>query len=54
MIAMSRSRTEATPVLLDPESWEVPYRLTVDELYLQSGADRRADSRPADDQEDDR
>ncbi len=51
---MSRFQAEPPPVLLDPETWEVPFRLTIDELYLQSGADRRAGSRPADDREDER
>ncbi|MBX9460306.1 MAG: hypothetical protein KL785_03570 [Brevundimonas sp.] len=51
---MSRSRTEPTPVLLDAETWEVPFRLSVDDLYLQAGADRRAGPPPADDREDDR
>lgn len=51
---MSRFCAEPTPVLLDPDTWEVPFRLSVDDLYLQAGADRRAGSLPADEREDDR
>lgn len=51
---MFRYNAEPTPVLLDPETWEVPFRLTVDDLYLQAGADRRAIPLPVDDREDDR
>lgn len=54
MNAMVRFRAEPTPVLLDSETLEVPFRLTVDDLYLQAGADRRASSRPVDDGEEDR
>lgn len=54
MSAMSRFHPDPSPVLLDPDLWEVPFRLTADDLYLQAGADRRARSRPADDREDDR
>jgi hypothetical protein len=51
---MSRFRTEPTPVLLDVEAWDVPARLSVDDLYLQAGADRRAGPPAVEDREDDR
>lgn len=54
MSAMSRFDPDPTPVLLDPDTWEVPFRLTTDDLYLQAGADRRLRSHPADDPEDER
>jgi len=54
MSAMSRYRSEPAPVLPDPDTWEVPFRLTVDDLYLQAGADRREGRHPLEDREDDR
>ena len=54
MRAMSRFHTEPTPVLLDPDTWEIPFRLSVDDLYLHAGADRRDGRHPFEDREDDR
>ncbi|WP_332653280.1 hypothetical protein [Brevundimonas sp.] len=51
---MTRLRDEAAPALLELETWDVPFRLSADDLYLEAGADRRAGGRPPDDQEDDR
>jgi len=54
MIAMSRFRTEPAPVLLEPDTWEAPFRLSADDLYLHAGADHRGGRPPVDDREDDR
>ena len=45
---------EVAPAPLDLDVWEVPFRLTDDDLYLETGADRRAGRHPVDDREDDR
>lgn len=54
MSAMPRFRAEPRPVLLDADTWEVPSRLTAEDLYLQAGTDRRTGGRPVDDREDER
>lgn len=54
MSAMSRFRTEPAPVLLDPDAWEAPFRLSADDLYLQAGTDRREGRLPLEDREGDR
>ncbi|HYC67588.1 hypothetical protein [Brevundimonas sp.] len=40
--------------LLEPEAWEAPSPMSADDLYLESGADRRGGRGPFDDPEDDR
>lgn len=54
MIAMSRFRTEPTPVLMDSDAWEVPFRLSAEDLYLEAGSDRREGRHLLEDREDDR
>lgn len=54
MIAMSRFHAEPTPVLMDADTWEVPFRLSAEDLYLEAGADRREGRHPLEDREDDR
>lgn len=51
---MTRFRDDATPMLLDLETWDVPFRLSDEDLYLEAGTDHRAGGHPADDREDDR
>lgn len=51
---MSRYRNEPAPILLDPDTWDAPFRLSADDLYLQAGADRREGRLPVEDREDDR
>lgn len=54
MTAMTRLRDETATMLPDLETWDVPFRLSDEDLYLQAGADRRTGGHPADDPEDDR
>ena len=51
---MSRLRNDPPPAVLDIETWEVPFQLSEDDVFLQVGADRRADCRPAEEREDGR
>ncbi|MCS6627162.1 DUF2793 domain-containing protein [Roseibacterium beibuensis] len=52
--AMTRPRDQAAPVLLDPDAWGAPLRLSEEDLYAETGADRRSLRRFSDDREDDR
>nr|MBB5292465.1 hypothetical protein [Brevundimonas basaltis] len=51
---MIRTRKPPEPTVLDTEAWDAPFQLSVDDLYRQAGADRRAALHGADDREDDR
>lgn len=54
MSVMSRYRNDPELTLLDLDAWDSPSRLSEEDLYVQAGADRRADGRPVDEREDER
>ena len=51
---MTHTHDLTDPILLDPDSWEAPFRLSDDDFYAETGADRRTRCRPVDEREDDR
>lgn len=54
MSAMTRTREQCGALLLDPDLWEAPIRLSNDDLYAETGADRRVRGHPFDEREDER
>ncbi len=51
---MARYRNDPESVLLDLEAWDSPDRMSEDDLFTQTGADRPRGGRPVDEREDDR